>query len=196
MRAPCGRYRAQATAAAFDMPVRTALPGSWRCEGLPGRRATSGFPASPDDEGSNNRFFGPGARAWRVARGFAVVFRSRSPGQQGHREGHRQGSRRDRPGDQELHGGAAGRGRQEGQGRARRSGRARRPHGKEAGRRMGSDGPGGPQEGPGDAERAAQGTQRGCRMVRRTQARLRRIMGAPGLLTRGSPSRATSPPRR
>src|SRR6266849_3131045 len=30
------------------MPARTALPGSWRCEGLPGRRAISGFPAPTD----------------------------------------------------------------------------------------------------------------------------------------------------
>src|SRR5438876_1536338 len=42
----------------------------------------------------------------------------------------------------------------------------------------GTDGPRRPQESPGDFGCAAQRAQRGCRMVRRTQAQLRGIMGA------------------
>src|SRR5258706_4403304 len=43
---------------------------------------------------------------------------------------------------------------------------------------MGTDGPGRPRERPGDARRAAPGTQRSRRMVRRAQAQLRGIVGA------------------
>src|SRR5437660_3826501 len=43
---------------------------------------------------------------------------------------------------------------------------------------MGTDGPRRPQESPGDVGYPARRAQRGCRMVRRTQAQLLGIMGA------------------